>query len=477
LWYNVFCTIGGRPVVLKAWRLALRETMMRTEIMALATLAFTLLLCGSENWGQSSQQDNAGAKLPDPPPYAGWRRAIAAGGDCEILAVSDGMVLVGNDTTLYACALATGALSFRYDEPKYDRMTEAMILQGRVFIQCYDGLIVLDLTSGNPLWDTGEVYLLAVGDGGAWVRRIDPQAYGNPHEHIVLLDSATGQERHVFSASDQHLMLLASEPVESDYLAVKRNGAVQILLPNGTESRLPSLRPDWAAVFVYGPDWLLVGECPDYELWRDGSKQQFLQQLQTALIDPATGQPGASLILSRYTMPSGELKWRRETTTPPAELFYPDGLKCIGDAVYQTGCIPERPAISFKDGSDVLRPVPAVKEAGPGNWMHDGGYWYYCRPEVYVMSNYCDIEVGYSDKDEWTPCPVMRIADPVTGKTQPVIQESIPPMWDYAVVSNGYLVDLMVNVGEHGSALPAILYGTALGPDGLPQAGQMVSLP
>ncbi len=450
---------------------------MRVAITALAVLVFTLLLCGVESWRQSSQQDNAEAKFPDPSPYAGWRRTFAAGGECEILTVSDGMVLVGNDSTLYACDLATGALRFRYDEPKYDRMTEARIFQSRVFIQCYDGLIVLDLTSSRPQWDVGNAYLLAVGNSGAWVRRFDPQADDSSHEHIVLLDSASGKDRYTFNADDHDLKRPSTESVESDYYAVKRGGAVHVLLPDGSESNLPSLRPDWAAVFVYGPDWLLVGECPDYDLWRDGSKQQFLIQLQTALIDPATGQPGASFILSRYAYPSGELKWRREITTPPAELFNPDGLKCIRDAVYQTGCIPERSAISSTDGSDIPNPIPTVKQAGPGNWMRDGKYWYYCRPDVYVMSNYCGIEVGYSDRDEWAPCPVMYIADLATGKMQPVIQAAIPPMWDYAVVSNGYLVDLMVNVGEHGSALPAILYATALGPDGLPQAGQMALLP
>jgi hypothetical protein len=171
------------------------------------------------------------------------------------------------------------------------------------------------------------------------------------------------------------------------------------------------------------------------------------------------------------------LKWRRQFTTPPEDLFNPDGLKCLGDTVYQTGCISERPAISLKDGSDVAHPVPAVKQAGPGEWTLDGGRWYYCRPKGYAMAYYCSIEVGASDKDEWTPCPVMCITDPATGKAQPVIQDSIPPMWDYAVVSNGYLVDLMVYAGDQGPALPAILYATALGPDGLPRPGQMASLP
>jgi hypothetical protein len=442
---------------------------------ATAAPARAQLLCGAEDWGVPPEHDLAEAQLPDPPPYAGWRRTFSAGGESEVLTASGETVLICVDQTVYACDLASGALRWSYTETKYSAPSRARIYHERVFVECYEGLIALELANGKLLWGAGGAEFYAVGDAGVWASRWDTLDTGDRLEHIVLLDAATGRDLHVFDASGCNLPY-GSEAVESDYFATKHDGAIHILLPDGTDTSLPSSRPDWAAAFVYEPGWLLVGECPDYEQWRDESDDGFSEQLQAALADPATGQPGAGCIISRYTAPAGQLCWRREVATPEKDLFNAEGLKCIGNTVYQTGCVGERPALSLRDGSDVANPVPAVKEAGPGEWLADGGQWYYTKRNGYESRNYHSISVGFGLEDEWAPDTVMRLADLDHDNPQPVFPAAEAPLNNGAIVHQGYIIGPVNAWGGLGYASVPMIYAIALGPDGKPQEGTLALL-
>lgn len=473
---------------------------MRAVITALAVLALTQLLCaggsvamaegtaraaaapvreqllsGAEDWGRPPDNDLAEARLPLPPPYVGWRRTFAADGASKILTASDDTVLICVDQTVYACELVSGALRWSYTEQMYGTPAGARILQRRAFVECYNGLIALDMADGKLLWGASGAELLAVGTGGVWERRWDQQDSGDRLEHVVLLDAATGQDLHVYNADGSNLPF-GFDSVENDYFAIKRDGAIHLLLPDGTDSSLPSSRPDWAAAFVYGSGWLLVGEYPNYEQWWLESDEDFIELLQAALIDPATGQPGASCVLSRYTAPAGQLSWRREFVTAAEDLFNPAGLKCIGETIYLTGCVGARPALSLKDGSDVPNPVPAVREAGPGHWTLDGGHWYYTKSDAYDTMNYHHISVGFGLADEWALETVMRLADLDHDNPQPVFPEAEAPVDYGAIVHRGYILGPVDAWGGSGYASVPVVYAIALGPDGLPQAGTMALL-
>ena len=268
---------------------------MGAVIIAAIALLLCLLPCLAQA-GPAAAKDSAPlpehtlpqqGQLLDNCLYAGFECRCMSIEFAYILGASAGMGLVTTAGRVLAFDLASGKLAWQYVQD-LDRgfFYSALFDNGRVYLTTWQGdMVALRMADGAELWTAGGGPPVAAGEDKVWL-----QDYAR--DSIVLADGATRQVLRRFTDCDfpesQSITIL-----EADY-AIKAHGMVRILLPDATEVTWPSPRPDWAALFGYGPDWLLEGEFPDFERWQGLSEKLTAQIPQAALSDPATGQPGAS---------------------------------------------------------------------------------------------------------------------------------------------------------------------------------------
>ena len=250
----------------------------------------------------------------------------------------------------------------------------------------------------------------------------------------------------------------------SGFYAIKRDGAVQVLMPDGSESALPSPRPEWAAEFAYGADWLLAGEYIDLDSWDFNSEQEYADQLQRQLLDPATGQPGALFILSCFSVPGGELRWRREFDSTEEGWWYPAGLVCLGGTVYAKDVSGVSATLSLADGTDAPNPLSAMGELNPQNYALDGARLYYLAPQAGAPA------------DGWAYDFPLQLLDLASGDSREVFAAQRSPFPYGFSASGGYFVGTTAAGGGQGYASTPILGAMVLGVDGLPQPGRMALL-